>query len=63
MKYTKLLISLMLMFVMIALVGCNTTSTTTTSSNPYKPTSTKKEEKIDYVGELRVYNAAEYMDM
>ncbi len=61
----KLVLFLLLLSTMFIFVGCNETSGNkpVVSNNPYKPSSTKKEEPINYVGELRVYNAAEYMDM
>ena len=67
MKYSRLLILFLLILSVVGIAGCDTTTPPTTTSvstdNPYKPSSTKKEEPINYVGQLRVYNAAEYMDM
>ena len=45
------------------ITGCSTKPTSTTRKPTGENISTKKEEKIDYIGELKVYNAAEYMDM
>ncbi len=61
----KLLILLLAITTLFVFVGCEETNTgkVDVPNNPYKPSSVKKEEPINYVGELRVYNAAEYMDM
>lgn len=64
MKVSKILVIVLALIGIFTLVGCDETTTTPTNTNPYKPSSVvKKEEPINYVGELRVYNAAEYMDM
>ncbi len=64
-KTIKILFLISLIMMIFGLVGCDTgTTTTKPSSKPDKTSSsTKKEEPINYIGELRVYNAAEYMDM
>jgi len=59
----KILMTLLLILTVFALVGCESTTNPSSGKDPYKPSSSKKEEPINYVGELRVYNAAEYMDM
>ena len=68
MKKSKIIIFIMLVLTAIVLTGCtdnsgnNNTNSTKISSNNKKNT-TKVEEKIDYVEEISVYNAAEYMSM
>ncbi len=59
----KLLFSILIIGILFSFIGCTDNNGGTTASNPYKPSTVKKEEPINYVGELRVYNAAEYMDM
>jgi len=66
MKITKSLMLIMLIIIGLILVGCDeSTNMGSNAGNNYnKPSKpTKAEEKINYVGELRVLNAAEYMDM
>ena len=61
----KILMLIVLVVIGLSLVGCGETVTNNVSNNssnrPSRPA--KVEEKIDYIGELRVLNAAEYMDM
>ena len=64
-KTIKILFLISIVMMALGLVGCDTGKpTTNTTTKPGKTSSsTKKEEPINYIGELRVYNAAEYMDM
>ena len=61
----KIIFLVLALITLFVFAGCedNSISNLGNTGNPYKPSSTKKEEPINYVGELRVYNAAEYMDM
>ena len=65
MKIKKILMLIVLVVIGLSLAGCGETVTNNVSNNssnrPSRPA--KVEEKIDYIGELRVLNAAEYMDM
>ena len=64
MKISKILMLVMLITIGLLLVGCGETTTNTGSNEKNKTSKPKKaEEVINYIGELRVYNAAEYMDM
>lgn len=49
----------------IVFSGCTTNTTTKNPNqgNTGKPTNTEVEEKINYIGEVRVYSAAEYVDL
>ena len=63
-KTIKLLFLISLVMMIFCLTGCDTGGTNQpTSSKTGKTSTTKKEEPINYIGELRVYNAAEYMDL
>ena len=61
-KTIKALFFISLIMMIFGLVGCDT-GTNNPTTKPTKTSTTKKEEPINYIGELRVYNAAEYMDM
>ena len=71
MKNSKFLILLIIILLILVLglsfllysKNINSNNNNTVGSTKTKTNSTKVEEKIDYVEELRVYNAAEYMDM
>ncbi len=58
----KFLIILLVVMLSVFCIGCTGKNEDKTKT-PQGNKTTKIEEKIDYVGELRVYNAAEYMDM
>lgn len=66
MKKNSIIILLIMLIVVVGIIivkiSSNKKNIPLTSSSNTKKISTKVDEKIDYIGEVKVYNAAEYMN-